>query len=41
MGKGLKGKQLDVSVSKQHITVGVKGQEPVVQVSNDEGFTEG
>lgn len=32
VGKGLKGKQLDVIVTKSHIKVGVKGQEPVVEV---------
>lgn len=31
VGKGLKGKQLDVIVTKSHIKVGVKGQEPVVE----------
>lgn len=32
VGKGLKGKQLDVVVTKTHIKVGVKGQEPVIEV---------
>ena len=37
VGAGLKAKQLDVVIKKQHLTVGVKGQEPVIDVST--GFT--
>jgi hypothetical protein len=33
VGVGLKAKQLDVVASKQHIRVGVKGQEPILDVS--------
>lgn len=32
VGKGLKGKQLDVDVSRTHIRVGVKGQPPILEV---------
>jgi hypothetical protein len=35
VGQGLKGKQLDVVVTKSHIKVGVKGQDPVIDVSGN------
>jgi hypothetical protein len=31
--KGIKAKQLNVTISKQHLTVGVKGEAPIVDVS--------
>jgi hypothetical protein len=37
VGPGLKAKQLDVVASKQHIRVGVKGQEPILDVSGEAG----
>lgn len=33
VGAGIKAKQLVVVTKKQHLTVGVKGQEPIIDVS--------
>lgn len=34
VGRGLKAKQLDVAIGKQHLRVGVKGQPPILDVSS-------
>jgi hypothetical protein len=38
VGQGLKGKQLDVDVTRSHIRVGVKGQTPILEVGQRWGF---
>lgn len=36
VGRGVKAKQLDVVMKKQHLIVGIKGQEPVIDVSRQQ-----
>jgi hypothetical protein len=33
VGGGVKAKQLDVAIAKQHLRVGVKGEAPIIDVS--------
>jgi hypothetical protein len=34
VGAGVKARQLDVAIAKQHLRVGVKGEAPIIDVSD-------